>query len=110
MCLYEQFLLNEITLDDYKKRKLSLNQESDRLEQIYSSLCSKVSEFQVGDDVKRECGNLALKITDAGCLTSELADCLFERVYIYPDRRVDILWKIKEFCEETTDESVPQEA
>ena len=110
MYLYEQFLLHEITLDDYKKRKLSLNQESDRLEQIYSSLCSKVSEFQVGDDMKRECGNLALKITAAGCLTSELADCLFERVYIYPDRRVDILWKIKEFCEETTDESVPQEA
>lgn len=37
-------------------------------------------------------------------LTQALADMLIEKVCIYPDNRLEIEWKIKDFCTENTAE------
>lgn len=41
---------------------------------------------------------LAHEVTEAGGLTAELSETLIDRVYVYPDSRVEIVWKIKDFC------------
>ena len=105
-CLYEQFLLREITLEDYKSRKLSLDHEADRLEQIYVTLCSQAAELQTDDAAKKNRDNIACKITATDGLTIELADTLIEKVFVFPDNRVDIFWKMRDFCEEVTHETI----
>ena len=107
-CLYEQYLLHEITLEDYKRQKSSFDREADRLEQIYTSLCSQATELQTDDEVKKKKGNIARKITATDGLTIELADTLIEKVYVFPDNRLDIFWKIKDFCEEVTHETISE--
>ena len=36
----------------------------------------------------------------AGGLTAGLADTLIDRVYVYPNNQVEIIWKMKDFCME----------
>ena len=38
----------------------------------------------------------------ASGLTAGLADALIDRVYVYPNNQVEIVWKMKNFCEEDT--------
>ena len=41
---------------------------------------------------------LAREITETDSLTAKLADTLVDRVYIYPDNGIEIVWKMKDFC------------
>lgn len=43
---------------------------------------------------------LAREIVGAGGLMAGLADTLIDRVYVYPNNQVEIIWKIKDFCME----------
>ena len=38
------------------------------------------------------------EVVGAGGLTAGLADTLIDRVYIYPNNQVEIVWKMKDFC------------
>ena len=44
--------------------------------------------------------DLAREIIVASGLTAGLADALIDRVYVYPGNQVEIVWKMKDFCEE----------
>lgn len=41
---------------------------------------------------------LAREVVGAGGLTVELADTLIGQVYVYPNKQVEIVWKMKDFC------------
>jgi len=43
---------------------------------------------------------LAREVVGAGGLTAGLANILIDRVYVYPDNRVEIIWKMKDICME----------
>ena len=44
----------------------------------------------------------AKTIKKENTLTQALADVLIEKVCVYPDNRLEIEWKIKDFCAENT--------
>ena len=50
--LYEQFILKQITMDDYKSEKAAVDSELDRLREIHSNL--KVQTSQMETDKKRK--------------------------------------------------------
>ncbi len=95
--LYEQLLLQEITLDNYKAQKSGLDQELNRLEQIHSTLSTQTGQMQVEHETQAVRQKLARDITQANGLTQKLVDTLVERVYVYPDNRLEIIWKIQCF-------------
>lgn len=41
---------------------------------------------------------LAREVAGAGILTAGLADTLVNRVYVYPNNPVEIVWKMKDCC------------
>ena len=51
----------------------------------------KLKTLQTAKTVKKE-----------NTLTQALADMLIDKVYVYPDNRLEIEWKIKDFCTDTT--------
>ena len=98
--LYEQLILCEIEMTEYMERKAVIDKELGRLEQIYSTLNTQTAQMQMAEDTKNANRKLAQEITVAGGLTAGLVDTLIECVYVYPGNRIDIEWKVNDFCME----------
>ena len=98
--LYERLLLQEISVEEYKRMKEEIDVDLSRLEQSYSLLREKTMHVQMDEKAKNVRTQLARKISEAEVLTEEIADALFERVYVYPGNQLEIEWKIKDFCVE----------
>lgn len=103
--LYERLLLQEISLDEYKKLKEAINVNLSRLERSYALLKTQITQMQMDEKAKKARTKLAQKISGVDALTAELADALIEGVYVYPGNRLDIEWKIKDFCVEAVYEN-----
>jgi len=98
--LYEQLILKQITMEDYKSQKAAVDSELDRLREIRSNLRAQTSQMEMDEKAKSARTKLAREVVGAGGLTAGLADTLIDRVYIYPNNQVEIVWKMKDFCME----------
>ena len=98
--LYEQFLLKQISLEEYKKQGAAIDVELNRLKQIQSILAAQTTQMQMDEKAKSARIELAREITSVSGLTAGLADALIDRVYVYPGNQVEITWKMKDFCME----------
>jgi len=98
--LYEQLVLQKLSIEDYKTQKAAIDVELERLRKIYSGLKARTSQIQMDEQEKCARTELAQEAAGVGGLTSGLADALIDRVYIYPGNQVEIVWKIKNFCAE----------
>ena len=96
--LYEQFILKQITMEDYKNRKAAVDSELDRLREIHGNLKVQTSQMEMDEESKNARTELAREVVGAGGLTAGLADTLIDRVYVYPNNQVEIVWKMKDFC------------
>lgn len=98
--LYEQLILKQITMEDYKIQKAAVDSELDRLREIHSNLKVRTSQMEMDEKSKSARTELAQEVVGAGTLTAGLADTLIDRVYVYPNHQVEIAWKMKDFCME----------
>ena len=98
--LYEQLILKQITMEDYKIQKVAVDSGLDRLREIHSDLKVQTSQMEMDDKTKSARTKLAREVVGAGGLTAGLADTLIDRVYVYPNNQVKIVWKMKDFCME----------
>ncbi len=98
--LYERFVLKEIGADAFKAEKAMLDGELARLKQIHAAVTAKVERSRGDEKTKRARIELAQEVSVASGLTAGLADALIDRVYVYPDNQVEIVWKMKDFCAE----------
>jgi len=87
-------------MEDYKIQKAAVDRELDRLREIHSNLKAQTSQMEMDEKSKSARTELALEVVGAGGLTAGLADTLIDRVYIYPNNQVEIVWKMKDFCME----------
>lgn len=98
--LYEGLLLQEISTEEYKAQKSVIDVELNRLQQVYSTLCTQTAQMKMDGETKSARKKLAREISGTASLTAGLADTLIDRVYVYPGNQVEIVWKIKDFCME----------
>lgn len=98
--LYEQVLLKEITLEEYKAQKADVDAERERLRQVQGALSAEIAQAKMDAKTKNARLELAQEISAASGLNTALADALIERVNIHPGNQVDIVWKMKDFCTE----------
>ena len=98
--LYEQVLLKEITLEDYKAQKADVDAELERLRQVQGALSAEIAQAKMDVKTKNARLELAQEISAASGLNTAMADALIERVDIHPGNQVDIVWKMKDFCTE----------
>lgn len=87
--LYEQFVAQKINLEDYKKQKAKLDGELEQYKQTLAIVRAQITGRRDAEDQ----GSLLHRFQEAGCLTIELADDLIDRVDIYPDGRVEPIWR-----------------
>ena len=98
--LYEQVLLKEISMEEYKAQKAGVDTELERLRQVHNTLTAEISQAKMDAKTKNARLELAQEISAASRLSISLADALIERVDIYPGNQVDIVWNAKDFCME----------
>lgn len=98
--LYEQLILKQITMEDYKIQKAAVDSELDRLRAIHSNLKVQTSQMEMDKKAKSARTELAREVVGAGGLTAGLTDTLIDRVYVYPNNQVEVIWKMKDFCME----------
>ena len=98
--LYEQVLLKEISMEEYKAQKAGVDTELERLRQVHNALTAEISQAKMDAKTKNARLELAQEISAASRLSISLADALIERVDIYPGNQVDIVWNAKDFCME----------
>lgn len=86
------------SIEDYKSQKAAIDIELDRLRAIHSALKVQTARMQLDEQTKSARAKLAQEVTGANGLTAGMADALIDRVYVYPGDRVEIVWKMKDFC------------
>lgn len=58
----------------------------------WNDFCFVIYYIQIAKDVNKE-----------NTLTQALADMLIDKVLVYPDKRIDVMWKIQDFCRDWYD-------
>ena len=94
--LYERYLLGEIDLDTYKAEKAACDELLLITKNAYTAVLAQAKqkqEEQARQDSRKEASKA---IFDADTLTSELAELLIDRVLVYPDKRMEIAYKIRD--------------
>ena len=98
--LYERFLLQDISIEDYKTQKAEVDTELTQLKRLQSVVSAQTAQMQMDEKTKHARIELAREITETDSLTARLADILVDRVYVYPGNEIEIIWKMKDFCVE----------
>ncbi len=81
-------------------QKAELDGELARLKQVYAAVTAETERIRTDKKTKRARTELAREITGVSGLTAGLVDTLIDRVYVSPGNQVEIVWKMKDFCEE----------
>lgn len=91
--LFEQMILGELSEREYRMKKGVLDAELTRLQEVQAALSTQLSQRQADEQTKNANRLLAEKVVDIGKLNTELVDMLIDRVYVYPQQNIEIVWK-----------------
>lgn len=78
-------------------KKGVLDAELTRLQEVKAVLSTQLSQRQADEQTKSANRLLAETVVDIGKLNTELVDMLIDRVYVYPQQNIEIVWKIGGF-------------
>lgn len=91
--LFEQIVLHELSEQEYRMKKGALDAGLASLQEVQATLSTQLSQRQADEQTKNANRLLAEKVVDIGKLNTELVDMLIDRVYVYPQQKIEIVWK-----------------
>lgn len=95
--LFEQMVLQELSEQEYMAMKAEVENELVRLREVQATVENHVALEKENAKIKSANVELAHQVQKAGQISSELVDALIERVYVYPEHEIEIVWKVKCF-------------
>ncbi len=98
--LYERFVDNEISIDIYKDLKRSLDRNLIELENLSSTLEVENKVLLKNKATAKMNVDFANLITKENLLTQKLIDLLIDKIFIYPDKRIEINFLVEDFFHE----------
>ena len=94
--LYERYLMGESDLNTYKAEKATCDELLLKTKNAYAAVLAQAKQKQ-DEQARQDSRKEAPKaIFDADTLTTELAELLIDRVLVYPDKRIEIAYKIQD--------------
>jgi len=97
-CLYERFVSQEISKDEYRSQKTTLDGKMTRLRQQQVAAKERSEQMQAAAKRYDKLKKVADETRYKHGLTHPLVDALIEKVLIFPDNRIKILWKSEDFA------------
>lgn len=98
--LYEQLLMREIELPEYQSEKEKYNEMLKAIQPLYDKSLKATERMKIDAKTRAETVQLAKDIAKENTLTQTLSDMLIDKVLIYPDKRLEVSWKVQDFCRE----------
>ena len=94
--LYERYLMGEIDLNTYKAEKAACDELLLKTKNAYAAVLAQAKQKQ-DEQTRLDSRKEASKaIFNTDTLTTELAELLIDRVLVYPDKRIEIAYKIQD--------------
>ena len=101
MRLYERYVLGELDLSIYKQEKAAIDELILRTNNTYAAVVEQAKRAQAQRKEQVERRQIVRELSVAEGLTQSLVDLLLDRVYVYPDKRIEINYKIKDIFSST---------
>ena len=108
--LYEQLILDELDTTNYKTEKAVIDEELTKLVHALNTLKSEAATLSMLKSSDDELRQIAETVLTEGKLTRPLVDLLIDKVYIYPENRVEIMWKSEDFITRKGEHHVEKQA
>lgn len=96
--LYEALILGTVNADEYKADKVVIDAELTRINRAYDSLKAQTAVMAAAKTSDDEICRLAQNASGEDKLSTALAELLINKVYVYPDNRIEINWKVAGFA------------
>lgn len=94
--LFEQYIMGEMDAEAYKSGKASYDAAILKAKNAYATIAAQAKKKKEEQDRQSSRAEVAKAITDAEGLTSELVNLLIEKVYVFPDKRIEIAYKVQD--------------
>lgn len=88
--LYEQYILGILDIDTYKSKKAELEIQLADMKHLCSVVADKAKTAQEDYEESIKNAEIVASIDGADSLTKALVDKLVERVYVFPNNRIEI--------------------
>ena len=104
MCLYDEFCAGNLEKDKFLSEKAALNQQIAEMEKEKKMLEGDITRKLVEKEtVSSEAEVLCGTYRNEDHLTYEMAHAFVEKVLIYPDSRIEIVWRFKDIFRDAQD-------
>ena len=100
MRLYERYVSGELDADSYKHEKAAVDTLILESKNAYSVVTTQAKQAREQRDMLIQRNQIVQEIAAADRLTQRLTDLLIDRVYVYPDERIEIHYKIDDIFAE----------
>ena len=94
--LYEALVSGRIPLLEYKDQKEQISEKLLEVQNTKAVVMARLEAEQEERQHQRQQMDISRMLTESDGLTSELVDLLIDKIYVYPDKRVDIAFKIRD--------------
>lgn len=95
--LYERLMLKEISLEEYRQEKAVIDAKLTSISNSFNNTSQKNDELLRTNEEKEKRLSVAEKITTQKSLSKELVDLLIDKVKVYPNAQIEIIWRTKDF-------------
>ena len=94
--LFEQYIMGEIDVGTYKAEKAFYDAAILKAKNAYAAIAAQAKKKKEEQDRQSSRTEVAKAITDAEGLTPELVNLLIEKVYVFPDKRIEVAYKVQD--------------
>lgn len=95
--LFEQYVMSEIDVETYKSEKVAYDAAILKAKNAYAAISAQAKKKQEEQARQSSRTEIGKAITDTESLTPELVNLLIEKVYVFPDKRIEITFKVRDF-------------
>ena len=96
MRLYEQYVSKVLDADRYRQEKAAVDALILRTKNIYAAVIAQAKKEQAQHEEQVQRNQIVRELSAADGLTQGLANLLIDKVYVYPDRQIEISYKVKD--------------
>jgi DNA invertase Pin-like site-specific DNA recombinase len=95
--LFERFVMDEISEELFKSEKKLCDDQLLKAKNAYAAITALATQQQEEKEQNSSRQAAANTVLNADALTPEIIDLLIDRVTVFPDKRIEITYKIQDF-------------
>ena len=88
--------MGEIDVATYKSEKAACDAVILKAKNAYAAIAAQAKKKKEEQNRQSSRTEIANAITDAESLTPELVNLLVEKVYVFPDKRIEVAYKVQD--------------